>query len=191
MSLFFSIDPGKRAVGWALWEARQLRVCGVSYSGYPGRTERIRQHKSNLFDVAGLELHEVRCVCEVMAQRGKFSEVNEADLLEVQLVAGALGSEYLSVQEWKGSCTREQEQERTRMKLAPEERAILEAVRGTKDAPAHNAWSAAGIGCHVLGRTINVDAEQNYREWCSFHGRPYREPGAKTRAVRKTSKAAG
>jgi hypothetical protein len=146
MSRFFlSVDPGVVHLGFAVWEDGRLRGCGVSTAKTRELGTRVIEHRLFLD-----HFYPCRVVCERMVTRGKFSIVDAQDLIDVNLVAGCVGTEFVTSDQWKGAVPRDVEQERTREALSLAELLLLEEIK--PKSKAHNAWSAVGIGLHVLGR---------------------------------------
>jgi hypothetical protein len=78
-----------------------------------------------------------------------------AQLLELQLISGGLGTEWVTPREWKGSVSRETEQSRTAAKLSSRELALLAPFpKDTKKG--HDVWSSVGIGLYVLRRKMKL-----------------------------------
>ena len=151
-----SIDPGSEVTGWALWENAVLYGCGVSKApkGCTSLEARTRYHVQYMKLVLverDIENLPILRVCERMTARGKFSIVDAQDLIDLNLVAGALGECWVTPAEWKGSVPRAVEQDRTRNALNHNELKLLDPYNPKKGI-GHNAWSAVGIGLSVLGR---------------------------------------
>ncbi len=148
-------DPGKRVLGWAEWHDKELVLCGLSApAGARDAGDLAALHKVHLQDQN--VWHAVR-VFERMVPRGAMVRKNAGDLLDVQLVAGHLGTCWMTPQQWKGDCSREIEQNRTELVLNEAERKILLRVaprgkNGKVRGEGHNVWSAVGIGLAHLGR---------------------------------------
>lgn len=163
MSSFLTIDPGVTNVGWAYFEGRELRECGVSVSCAVTLSGKITSHVAFLGFKRALAQ---RIICEMMVVDGR--RVPAQDLLDVNLVAGQLGrDEWVAPNEWKGgSISREVEQNRTWISLTPKEREVLKAVGPlTKTGKVHNAWSAVGIGVqYVLRRPLRAFMQRDLDE---------------------------
>ncbi len=142
---FLSIDPGLRHTGWALWEGDRLVSCGLSRARSMALTERVWEHRANI-PLAS----EQRC-CERMQARYGNAKGDVQDLIDLNLLAGALGNEWITVREWKGSMPRAVEQRRTFQTLSEQEWALLPVLK-TPNSVGHDVWSAVGIGLYVLGR---------------------------------------
>ncbi len=153
---FLSIDPGLACTGVAFWKESKLVAVTLI------RTEANRPLNTRIRDVAtALQafeqgVHPVGGLiryCERMQFRHGNNKGDPQILIDLNLLAGALGgpqAHWLTPNEWKGSLPRDIEQHRTRALLEPEELALLEQVKPAS--LAHNAWSAVGIGLHVLRR---------------------------------------
>lgn len=153
MGCFLTIDPGKKILGFAYFEGGELQDCGLSKAKSSDAMNCLVQHKINLRHYLSVC---PRVVAERMESRGKFSPVRMSDLLDLQLISGSLGTEFLTPRQWKGTASRTVEQNRTANVLSARELALLEAL-GSRKGEAHNAWSAVGIGVHgVLKRKLRV-----------------------------------
>ena len=147
---FLSIDPGLTCTGVAAWRGGKLVAVELirSEKNAPLNT-RIKETKLALKRLDfGVCLDADFRYCERMQYRYGNNKGDPQLLLDLNLLAGALGTHWITPNEWKGSLPREIEQHRTRALLEPEELALLEAVKPAS--LAHNAWSAVGIGLHVL-----------------------------------------
>lgn len=146
MSAFLlSVDPGVVHLGWAAWRDGVLVDCGLSTAKAKVLGIRVMEHRLHLD-----HYYPCRVVCERMVTRGKFSIIDAQDLIDVNLVAGCLGTHFFTPSEWKGNVPRDVEQRRTKAALSAEELALLEAIK--PKSKAHNVWSAVGIGLSDLGR---------------------------------------
>ncbi len=145
---FFTVDPGLAKVGWARWDDGQCRLadCGLSKSSSKDFRTRIADHLSNIGIVSS-----DRVVCERMQARYGNAKGDVQDLIDLNLLAGALGNEWITVREWKGSMPRKIKQNRTCKTLTVAERALLPNLK-TPNSVGHDVWSAVGIGLYVLGR---------------------------------------
>ncbi len=150
---FLSIDPGLGCTGVAAWRGGRLVTVTLirSEKNAPLNT-RIReiQYAISLFENIVPPGHSLPRYCERMQFRYGNNRGDPQHLLDLNLLAGALGTHWITPNEWKGTLPREIEQHRTRALLEPDELALLEAVKPAS--LAHNAWSAVGIGLHVLRR---------------------------------------
>lgn len=147
MSGFLTVDPGKKYLGWAWWECGELWACGLSKAKGRYARDCVLEHLENL-------AHYLPCrvVAEEMQWDGR-SHGKGAQLLELQLISGRLGTEWVTPREWKGTVSRETEQNRTAAKLTNRELQLLAPFK-RDSTTGHNVWSAVGIGCHVLKRRL-------------------------------------
>jgi hypothetical protein len=148
---FLAIDPGVRVLGWALFSYGDLHKCGLSEVDHEDPAITAPLHKERLVSKTGWP---DRRVCERMVVRGGRSPVPPSDLLNVQLVAGHLGTHWLTPAQWKGSVSRQTEQNRTKSKLTAWELKLVREVTSQlrEEGLAHNMLSAIGIGIKVLDR---------------------------------------
>ena len=147
MSSLLSIDPGLKSVGWAYWEGRELKRCGLSRTKETDVSKQARAHWRNIEIYHDAE----RRVSEMMVWRGKQAKSSPADLLKLNIIAGHLATEWLAPSEWKNYVPKAVHQPRILAKLSAEERAVL---AGCKCPPSllHNVIDAVGIGLYCLGR---------------------------------------
>lgn len=147
MSSFFSVDPGGKLLGWALWEGRELKSCGLSEA--PKHIKEPRQRAGYHRGTLQLDALQARVVCEQMQIRGVLDKVRPQDLVELNLIAGHIGTEWCYPSEWKGGLPEEQERARTKARLSPDELARTSHLVMKKHV---HVWSAIGIGLWALGR---------------------------------------
>ncbi len=149
---FLSIDPGLSCTGVAAWRGGKLVAVTLirSEKNAPLNT-RIREIRDAvqklLYD---FPMGKAEIYCERMQFRHGNNKGDPQILIDLNLLAGAIGTHWLTPNEWKGTLPREIEQHRTRALLDPEELQLLQQVKPAS--LAHNAWSAVGIGLHVLRR---------------------------------------
>lgn len=153
---FIAIDPGLAKVGgsgWAKFRCGRLVAAGVVQNHKTWLTvpQRVRGQFTEFSYIAGAVL----TVCESMVQRygPMAAKVPPQDLIDLNLLAGALGDCWVSATEWKGGVKREIEQARTLHALSPEERAVFdEAIAATTKGTQKEIYSAVGIGLSVAKR---------------------------------------
>ena len=146
MSSLLSIDPGLKTVGWAYWEGRELKCCGLSRTKHTDTTKQAREHWAHLESWRDAD----RKICEMMVWRGGRAKASPADLLKLNIVAGHLGTEWVAPSTWKGFCPKSIHQPRILKALTDQERAL---VMGCMPASLrHNVVDAVGIGLYYLGR---------------------------------------
>ena len=147
---FLSIDPGLSCTGVAAWNGGRLTYIGlIKTNAHSPLNTRIRDSAQKVAAIASTYGCETR-YCERMQFRHGNNKGDPQILIDLNLLAGALGTHWITPNEWKGTLPREIEQHRTRALLEADELALLEAVKPAS--LAHNAWSAVGIGLHVLRR---------------------------------------
>lgn len=151
---FIAIDPGLAATGgsgWAFFLHGRLSTCGVIRNP-KGTTvfERIRFQRA----YAEQNLGGAR-VCEFMTKRygPAAAKMDVQDLIDLNALAGALGTYFVTPGDWKGGVPREVEQSRSWLALDEAERAVItEAFKGVPKSTHKEILSAAGIGLSVAGR---------------------------------------
>jgi hypothetical protein len=159
-SRILAIDPGGAVAGYAVFHGISGALLEVGLSRPPKDFKtpeaRARWHKTQGPMVPHFALAS-RVVCESMVHRpwvksagGRRRRIRAQDIIDLSLIAGHLGEEWVTSRVWKGDLPRETEQPRTLGRLTAAERALVDAVK-----PAslqHNAISAVGIGLHAVGR---------------------------------------
>lgn len=155
-SEYIAIDPGLAKVGgsgWAKFVGGRLTAAGVVRNRPEWKTipQRVRGQFEEFAYIAG----DTPTVCESMVQRygAGAARIPPQDLIDLNLLAGALGDCWLTPTEWKGGVKREMEQARTLSVLTAEEKALVEAVcaklpKGVRK----EVLSAVGIGLSVAKR---------------------------------------
>ena len=159
MSALLAIDPGTAILGWAYFESRELQCCGISNaSKHKTLSDRIKCHRDNL----SMWLGDVDVACERMFYRhaaggkvkrkdGSVGKIDPQDLIDVNLVAGALGTQWVFPHIWKGSVPKAIHQRRIRSKLLDSEIRVLDKCE-VAESYLHNTVDAVGIGLWALGR---------------------------------------
>jgi hypothetical protein len=153
---FISIDPGLAKTGgsgWAGFVNSKLTLAGVVRNRKEWVT--IPQRVRGQFDEFAYLAGDTPTVCESMVQRygAGAGKIPPQDLIDLNLLAGALGDCWVSPTEWKGGVPREMEQARTKFHLTPEELAVVEAaLKGLPKGVHKEVWSAVGIGLSVAKR---------------------------------------
>lgn len=160
-----SIDPGTKALGWALWINGVLCACGLSRSKAEAQTERAADHALNItieLQHVMPHVHVDQVVVEHMEAGNE--RVPPQDLINVEAV-GCLTSAALSdgtirqvaPSTWKGSLPKPVIHARNRAVLSRGERLIVD--RACAKAPQSN-WKeildAVAIGLFALQRTTRA-----------------------------------
>ncbi len=135
------VDGAKSAAGWAVIHNRKLYSCGLW-----------RPKEPLDYIIYKKDLHVTKVKVELPKRRGPNSQVKPDSLIKVALwggwLAGALFP-YAELQEmpveWKGSIDADTMTRRIEGKLAPEELALLYAVK-CPDGLRHNIIDAIGMG---------------------------------------------
>lgn len=155
-----SIDPGTRALGWALWDHGRLVEAGASIAPETavGASDLARAHLEAIRAWGGPPGADV--ALEIMEWRRGDARSQPADLLVVQavgcLVAGGIGGPVAlyAPSKWKGTIPKEVHHERIRETLGPTERAVLSrAEQRTRASNRKEVLDAVGIGLYHLKRT--------------------------------------
>ena len=150
-----ALDPGLGCVGYALFELGVLTACGLSRTHVRVKdlNVRVATHAANLLPML---LKVDRVVCERMVWRGRSAKNSPQDLMDINIVAGRIGREWIMPHQWKGCVPKAIHQPRILAKLTDAERALVELVH--PPSLVHNAVDAVGIGLFTLGR-LGVDGE--------------------------------
>ncbi len=122
----------------------RLDSCGLSRTKAKDVGERVVRHRRELAWYAG------RAVCERMTWRGRRSKATPQDLMDLNVIAGAMGTEWVTPSEWKGHVPKDIHQPRILKALDARERALVLFVN--PPSLRHNAIDAIGIGLFALGR---------------------------------------
>jgi len=144
-----SIDPGVKALGWALWsDAGILISAGLSRTKERDLSAAIRDHRRQV-PLAS------RSVVERMVIDGRA--VPPGDLLDVQAVGVAVASHPLVLVrpcDWKGTIPKTIHHARIMETLSGGEASYVDALlERTPKAHRKEILDALGIGLHHLGRT--------------------------------------
>ena len=146
MKTLLSVDPGTKAVGWALWKGETLARCDVS--------------RGEKWWLTLASLPEVRPDVLYIEDQQIYStsKINAHSLLAVARVTGAIIYHYKAPSTvlvlprvWKGQVPKKICSERTLNRLNEAE---MQAVNSYKQARylEHNMVDAIGIGLWALGR---------------------------------------
>lgn len=161
MSRMLAIDPGRRAIGWALFCGSDLDLCGL-----------IRANEADLPTDALRMAREVdRTVCRLVIERMRVYPIQQQkgdqnDLLDLSFVSGVVVGvvagnkaqgethvELVTARDWKGQVPKDVVHKRILAVLSSNERLVLE--KGTAKVPAslrHNVLDAVGIGLWACSR---------------------------------------
>jgi len=156
-----TIDPGKHALGWALWIGGVLIACGLSRSNAPGLAAMAADHALSITrGCQGVGIMRVDLVTVEHMEAGN-ERVPPQDLIEVEavgcLTAAAVTNGQVALlppSTWKGSLPKQVIHDRNRDVLSAGERLLVD--RACAKAPRTN-WKeildAVGIGLFDLKRT--------------------------------------
>ena len=146
--MILAIDPGGACLGWAFFDSGGvLTACGLSRTKEKTIDGRVLDHRTVLAKMAVVV---DRIVCERMTWRGRQTKSGPQDLMDLNVIAGAMGTEWVTPAEWKGHVPKDIHQPRILKALTPEERKIVMAVG--PPSLRHNAIDAVGIGLYALKR---------------------------------------
>lgn len=158
-------DPGGVCAGWALFVNGRLVACGLSRSKAKTPFLRGIEHRTNLTYVwdttPAVRGSSYRCRSEAMWYRpitysdkktGKKRKktVPPQDIIDLNLIAGHVGTEWVYPHDWKGMQSKDVHQPKILACLSTEERALVDAVK--PPSLRHNCIDAVGIGLQENGR---------------------------------------
>lgn len=159
---FSTLDPGLNASGLACWEGTRLysvtllRIMPRMH--LKGCSDRIEVQKQLMIDylfAQGFEGYPV--IGERMRHRPmprgakRKAYIDPQDLINLNLLSGALCDAWVEPADWKGTTSRETEQDHTACDLSNAELALVDEIM--PDSLRKEAWSAVGIGLSLLERT--------------------------------------
>lgn len=141
--MLLAIDPGEDS-GWALFDGKVLRLCGLGKPPKPVVAFRVVIEKPRIYP-------------------GAKKKARDADIITLAVRAGEWGGRYEATAQsilyvepakWKGGpISKRFHQPRIRKKLEGEERGRLEeGIRGLAEGLQHNVIDAVGIGLWAVGR---------------------------------------
>ena len=141
-----SIDPGTKEMGWALFEDKELSICGLA------------RGKSWIETVQALPKFTIRRLVIEDQQIYRRSTINAHSLLAVARVVGAVLAYYdfpefklVTPAKWKGQLPKEVCNRRTLSKLTESELRQLE-IAPCPPSLKHNLIDAVGIGLWATKR---------------------------------------
>jgi len=144
--MLLTIDPGTKAMGWALWEHSQMVDCGLARG--KSWTEAVMQMPK--ISVSNLAIED--------QQIYRTSQIDAHALLAVARVVGAVIAYYsfcphrlVKPSKWKGQLPKNICGARTLSKLSSEEKALI-GKAGCPRYLEHNLLDAIGIGLWATGR---------------------------------------
>jgi hypothetical protein len=143
------VDPGKRALGWAMWSS--------TFAAGLIRTKQKDFGRGLQEMVVQLPPGADRVVVELPRHYPYERRIRVNDLIDLAAVAGACGAagpvEFVHPATWKGQTPKPISHHRVRKALTAEERAVLEqALEGIPESLQHNVLDAVGIGLWRRGR---------------------------------------
>lgn len=164
--MILSIDPGIRALGWALfvpcYHGVFLAHAGLSRTKEKHLDQVIKEHVENILHrVSESDRQVAVSVVETMQIDGR--QVPPQDLLDVQAVGFAVAASLgpvrsLRPSQWKGTLPKTVHHARIRGALESHELEILNCCLGRGVPKAHwkEVLDAVGIGCYYLKRTTRA-----------------------------------
>lgn len=164
MRALIAFDTGGAVAGWAaLDDDAQLVGAGLSRCKEKPWQLRAQHHRRVIQELmARLFRSPVRVRAEMMWFRQKTKKRKNAkgqeeeryippqDLIDLNLVAGHVGTEWVYPHQWKGLVSKKIHQPKILAVLNEKELAIVEAVM--PESLRHNAIDAVGIALHAAGR---------------------------------------
>lgn len=160
VTTLLAVDPGVRALGWALFQYRSLAACGASILKQSDPDRNIALHREAIG-------YAEEGVMERMVWRPNDPKSRPNDLLNVQLIgAAALAGQVrtfrtVTPSEWKGTIPKAIHHKRIRSVLSEAETATLEeALRGVRKSHHKEVLDAIGIGLFAFKRTNKAGAKR-------------------------------
>ena len=148
--MHLTIDPGTKAMGWALWDENKMTLCGLA------------RGKTWTSAVTAMPKLKVDKLIIEDQQIYRTSRIDAHSLLAVARVVGAAVAYYdfcphllVKPREWKGQLTKEICNQRTLARLTEEERSLISAALCPPSLK-HNVLDAIGIGLWAIRK----------RRWC-------------------------
>ena len=168
MTYSLSVDPGRAALGWAVWYNGRLVDCGLARGPKPARAftqPSISRVASAALATIPRHPYRLGAVERMRHYPGKGSSDAKAnDLLDLQaiggLVVGALvplaSVLYFDPSEWMGGSVPEKaNQLRVTRALDGNESAVFaQALQMYPKSLQHNMYDGVGIGLHLHGRLL-------------------------------------
>lgn len=148
MTSFFTVDPGGPELGWAAWQDGVLVACGLSRTKAKTWQLRAVNHRAVLDALGAYVTDDVLTEC--MRVRGGNGRGNPQILVELNGIAGHVGTSWVEPGMWKGAVPKEVHQPRILATLTEAERALV--MRVLPAGKRHNTIDAVGIGLYRLGR---------------------------------------
>lgn len=159
--VFVSLDPGKHAVGYAIFIDRELKACGLAKQAGDVKYHWMAEEYTDEPTVCRNRSWPERIVMEIpqIYDRRRWKG-NPNDLLPIiahgALIAGTLHPIYFETvtpEDWKGQVPKEIQNERDRRALTPTELDVLTSapVAASK---LHNVIDAVGVGLWALKRQL-------------------------------------
>lgn len=147
---FISIDPGKWAIAWALFEESKLSRCGITKHPGGAFDDGLRDMVYRVREDSGQHAS-IKTIVEYPKLYPHSRNINPDDLITLAVVSGAcsiLGPVRLvHPREWKGAVPKGVSHERVQKRLGELEVAVLSAgLEGVIRTLQHNVMDAVGIG---------------------------------------------
>lgn len=158
---FLTIDPGKKIVGWAVFERvpgqsfTRLSDCGLLRAETP-REMLIQSDRAGIRDI---EWAEVIVECPQAYSQRERQKGPQQDLIDIAIMGGLVAGfavsnmpviTFVHPHAWKGSVEKDAMSRRILKRLDPDEVTIVDRLRPAS--LVHNAVDAVGIGLWKLGR---------------------------------------
>lgn len=161
MSVVFpllAIDPGKRALGWAVFTNEALHSAGVARSDAKDTAQVASEMVQQMGEggIATLVVEQMR------VYPGPQQKGDQNDLIDLAYISGGIHTLYrhslvshrlVPARAWKGQVPKDIMEQRIRRSLTGTEVALVEAsIQTVPPSLRHNAWDAVGLGLSVCGR---------------------------------------
>ena len=161
-SRVLAIDPGRRALGWAWFEERELFGLGlVRGKAGEGAVDLAQRTAATIYAEIGLAAPTHVVYERMQVYSGQRQKGDQADLIELAEIGGGVAALLAATstpvlpRTWKGQVPKDVLEARVRKRLSGRE---LDLAGKLLDAyPAslrHNAWDAVGIGLWSCDRLV-------------------------------------
>lgn len=150
-----SFDPGGSCAAYAIFIGSALVECGLSRTKIKDVFGRAQAHRALVW--ARMQHWGVtRVRGEAMVFRQESNKGDPQILIDLNLITGCVGTEWIAPHSWKGMVPKEEHQPKILSALSAKERALVEAIM--PNGLRHNAIDAVGIGLNALGR-LHVEGQ--------------------------------
>jgi hypothetical protein len=178
---FIAVDPGGAVLAWAVFRDGVLVACGLHRTKEKDTFARAQVHRGFVDTLK--ELYETNIVVSEAMWYAKRRGARPQDIINLNLIAGAVATEWVLPHAWKGMVAKEIHQPWVWAELQESEKEIVRAVK--PDYLRHNAVDAVGIGLWRLRRLVPCSRKK--RDLVASPRKRSSVSGAATKAASPTS----